>query len=329
MKSTIRGVIIALFFLSFQVQAQTTIKDIPVDSSYNPVHEWNKIKKAYPDVTIARDELPKGIAEKRNVVYTTLKATPYGDRDLHLDIFYPKSKGLHPVLIMIHGGGWRSGNKTMQVPLAQKLAEKGFVTICVEYQLLLEAKYPAAIHNIKSAIRWARANADSYGIDSDKIAISGSSAGGQLATLTGMTNGVPEMEGAQGNENFSSDIQAVIDIDGVLNFMAPNSLNLKRSANSPDIQWLGGSFEEKPLIWKEASPIYWVNENSVPVLFINSGFPRFHAGQDEMISMMKRFDIYTDVKAFDINVHPFWLFEPWISQTADYMDTFLNKVFRD
>ncbi|OYX82128.1 MAG: hypothetical protein B7Y83_15850 [Flavobacteriales bacterium 32-34-25] len=212
-------------------------------------------------------------------------------------------------------------------PKIQKLAAKGIVTVCVEYQLLQEAKYPAAVFNIKSAVRWMRANADKYGIDPDKIAISGCSAGGQLALLVGLTNGVEAKEGNQGDLGFSSSIQAIVDLDGVVDFMAPLSLNLNRKADSPDVQWLGGTFYEKPEIWKDASPIFWANEKSCPILFVNSGFPRFHAGQDELIGMMKDWKIYTEVHKFDIQLHTFWLFNPWIDPTVNYINDFLIKVF--
>lgn len=94
------------------------------------------------------------------------------------------------------------------------------------------------------------------------------------------------------------------------------------------MEWLGGSFENKPAVWKEASPIFWANQStSVPILFLNSGFSRFHAGQDELIGMMKEWEIYYEVHRFDIRMHPFWLFHPWAGQTVDYMSIFLRKVF--
>jgi acetyl esterase/lipase len=229
---------------------------------------------------------------------------------------------------MIHGGGWRSGNKSMQVPMAQRIASKGFVTAAVEYQLSLEAKYPAAVYNIKAAIRWLRANADKYGIDTAKITISGCSAGGQLAALTGMTNGLSRFEGDQGETGFKSDVDAIIDIDGVLDFLSPSSLNLIRKPDSPDIEWLGGSFSQKPDTWKEASSIFWVNAKSVPVQFLNSGYSRFHSGQDEMIGMMKELNIYTEVHKFDVQIHPFWLFNPWMETATDYMVEFMKKVLK-
>ena len=309
--------------IGLYINAQT---NIPIDSSYNIPREQRKFAKKYPYAFAAKDSLPQGVNEYRDVIYLTLNDTPFGKRDLHLDIFKPEKKGPLPALIMVHGGGWRSGNKNMQVPMAQMIAKQGFVTIAVEYQLSLEAQYPAAVHNIKAAIRWVRANAEKYNINPDKIAISGCSAGGQLAALIGMTNGIDQFEGNMGNLEYSSDVQAIMDIDGVLNFLAPSSLNLKRKANSADISWFGGSFYEKPEIWKEASSIYWANENSVPILFLNSGYSRFHAGQDELIGMLKEWGVYHEVYKFNIKVHPFWLFHPWVDETVLYMTDFLNKV---
>ena len=144
--------------------------------------------------------------------------------------------------------------------------------------------------------------------------------------LAGLTGNVKSKEGDHGHEDYSSAAQAIIDIDGVVDFMAPMSLNLDRKPDSPDIEWLGGSFYERPDIWKDASPIFWANKNSPPILFINSGYSRFHAGQDELIGMMKEWGIPTEVHKFDVQVHPFWLFEPWMPQTVDYMEAFLRKT---
>lgn len=302
---------------------------IPADTTYNLARVYRETIDAYPYITPVTDSVPNGVIAERNIVYSTLPETRYGERKLHLDLFRPEEKGKYPALIMVHGGGWRAGNKSLQVPMAEMIAAKGFVTVAVEYQLSLEAKYPAAVHNIKAAIRWMRANAEEYGIDPDRIFISGCSAGGQLAALVGMTNGVERFEGKMGYGDFSSDIQAVIDIDGVINFMAPKSLNLERSSDSPDIEWLGGSFEEIPAIWKAASSAYWVNENSVPILFLTSGFPRFTAGKDELIGSYKELGIYCEAYQFKVNVHPFWLFHPWADMAVNYMVDFMNKVMPD
>ena len=299
---------------------------IPADTTFNVPRVHRQIKNDFPYAIPAKDQVPEGVIDARNLVYATLEDTPFGKRDLHLDLFRPEKEGKYPALIMVHGGGWRAGKKDMQVPMAQMIAARGFVTVTVEYQLSLEAKYPAAVHNIKAAIRWMRANAEKYAIDPDRIAISGCSAGGQLASLTGLTNGIERFEGTMGVVNYSSEVQAIIDMDGVINFMAPLSLNLNRRPDSPDVQWLGGTFYERPDLWKEASPAYWANENSVPMLFLNSGFPRFSAGQYELISMLDEWGIYNRVQRFNVEVHPFWLFHPWIDESVNYMVGFMDHV---
>lgn len=302
-------------------------KPIPIDSSYSVANVYKQISNDYPMAVPAIDSLPANVIADRNVVYATLLNTPFGKRDLHLDVFRPKETGKHPVLIMIHGGGWKSGNRSMQVPMAEMIAGKGFVTVTVEYQLLMEAKYPAAVYNIKSAIRWVKANAAKYNIDTTKVAISGCSAGGQLASLVGLSNGIAPMEGNQGVMTASSNVKAIIDVDGVLDFLAPSSLNLVRKPGSVDIEWLGGTYEEKPITWKEASGIFWATkETAVPMLFLNSGYSRFHSGQDELIGMMNEWNVYTEVHKVNIQVHPFWLFHPWVDPTVDWMAAFLHKV---
>jgi len=215
------------FILALQpLLAQNQIREIPRDTTYSIARVYRQIKKDYPYAIPVQDNLPAGVVAFRDIVYATLPETPYGKRDLHVDLFCPEKAGKYPVLILIHGGGWRAGEKSMEVPMAQMIAAKGFVTIAVEYQLSLEAKYPAAVHNIKAAIRWLRANAEKYNIDPERIAISGTSAGGQLAMLVGMTPGIEKLEGNMGVTGYSSAVQAIIDVDGVVDFMAPMSLNL-------------------------------------------------------------------------------------------------------
>jgi len=308
------------------LQAQSSVS-FPLDTTYTTYSTWQKIKKKYPDVRIPDVLKTTELMEHKNLVYATLTDSTHSTRALHLDIFRPSKAGKYPALIMIHGGGWRSGNKSMEALMAQRIALKGYVAIPVEYRLSLEARFPAAIYDIKAAVRWVKANADKYSIDTARIAIEGSSAGGQLATLVGMTNNVPAFEGAEGLTSNACSIQAVIDIDGVVDFLAPASLKIPRKPDSPDAYWLGGMFEEKPLRWKEASPIFWVNEHAVPMLFITSSQPRYHAGRDEMIDLLNQYTVYTESHNIPDSPHSFWLFDPWFNPTINYTLKFLEKVF--
>ncbi len=293
------------------------------DTTYTVYQTYNKLIKHYPQIKIVYPVTSNKIISNEDIVYKTVNT----ERSLHMDIYKPAKKGKYPALVMIHGGGWRSGNKSMERPMAQHIAENGFVTIAVEYRLSLEAKYPAAVHDIKAAIRFLKDNAEKYNIDTTKIAIEGESAGGHLAMLVAMTNNIESFEGDKNGSKSTSTVQAGVDVDGVLNFLAPNSLNMPRKPESADVFWLGGTFETKPLLWKEASSIYWAGKNSVPVLFICSTQPRFHAGRDEMIDILNQNGVYSESHTIPDTPHSFWLFDPWFEPTQKYIIAFLNKVF--
>jgi pectinesterase len=296
----------------------------PIDTSYTVAQTYTKLVKKYPFIQPVKPVVTEEkIIVTEELVYKTVSA----DRALHLDIYQPAKKGKYPALIMVHGGGWRSGNKSMERPLAQQLALYGVVSIPVEYRLSPEALYPAAIHDIKASIRFVKANAEKYNIDTTKVAISGESAGGHLAILVAMTNNVALFEGDKQGMKASSTIQAAIDVDGIVDFLAPNSLNMERKRESADVSWLGSFFYENPLLWKEASPIYWAGKNSVPVLFVCSSVPRFHAGRDELIDILNQNGIYSETHTLKDAPHSFWLFHPWFEPTKRLILKFLHKVF--
>jgi acetyl esterase/lipase len=317
--------------LVFSLFAQSTEqKPIPCDTSFTPYQVWIKIKKEFPDAKIVKPQLPEGVIAVEDVVYTTLPDSPYGKRDLHLDIFRPEKKGKYPALLLIHGGGWRSGNKTMDVPLAQQIAVRGYVTATVEYRLSPEALYPAAVYDINAAIRFLRANAKKYNIDPDRIAISGSSAGGQLAALIGMTGDAKKFEGNDRVKSVSSKVQAIIDIDGVLDFTDPNESAKDTDPSKPSAgaYWFGATFNQAPEKWIEASPLIYAGRNTPPVLFVNSALPRFHAGRDSVIAVLDKYHIYNEVHTIPNTPHPFWLFHPWFEPTVEYMIAFLDKILK-
>jgi len=318
-----------LIFAGVEVYAQT--KPIPRDTSYTPYSAWVKIKKHYPNVTRVYPHLPEGVKAENNIVYATLPNTPYGKRDLHLDLFRPEKPGDYPALVLVFGGGWRTGSKEAQVPMAQQIAAKGYVTAAIEYRLSPEALYPAAVYDIKAAIRYLRANADKYGIDPNKIAISGSSAGGQLAALVGMTSDVKKFEGDEGNNDVSSKVQAIIDMDGILDFTTPSESlgdNIP-GKHSAGYYWFGATLKEARDKWVEASPMIYTGKDSPPILFINSAQPRFHAGRDSVISVLNTFNIYTEVHTIPNSVHSFWQVHPWFEETVGYMVDFLNRKFKE
>src|SRR5438309_7052826 len=104
-----------------------------------------------------------------------------GGRDLRCDVYSPTGGGDHPAILLLHGGAWRAGTRSMVEAFGRRLAEAGFVAVASEYRLTPEAAWPAQIHDVKAAIRWMRASAGDLGIDPARLAILGRSAGGHLA----------------------------------------------------------------------------------------------------------------------------------------------------
>ena len=295
--------------------------EIPRDTSYTIQSNYIKLKKKYPFVTPIEPKLPKKVKAQTEVIYKTING-----RALHLDMFYPakKKKSKYPGVVLIHGGGWSSGSKAHQVPMAQQLAARGYVAAAVEYRLSPEAKYPAAVEDLKEAIRWMRAHAKDYGLDTNRIAALGASAGAQLASLLGTTNGMSKMEGSTSYPNYSSNIQAVVNVDGIVSFVHPEADAEGAAAG----KWLGGSRTEAANNWKAASPLEYVNKQTPPFIFINSAIPRFHAGRDDMIQLLNSFGIYKETHTIDNSPHSFWLVHPWFETTLEYTVQFLDKVFK-
>jgi pectinesterase len=294
------------------------------DTSHNLQVEYLKIRKTHPQVTMASPIAPGLINEKRSIAY----CKPAG-RDLMLDVFCPakRKKSNRTAIIIIHGGGWRSGDRSMFHSMAQRLASMGYTCFTPEYRLSTEALYPAAVHDLKSVIRWVRKHAASYNIDADRIVVAGHSAGGQLAALIGATNGISAFEGSACNPERSSAVQAVIDIDGTLAFIHPESGEGDDSKRiSAGTHWFGFSKTANPELWKQAAPLTHAGKHTPPTLFINSNVPRMHAGRDDYIRILHQYKIYTEVKTFDAP-HSFCLFEPWFTPTIQYMDDFIKKVF--
>lgn len=262
-----------------------------------------------------------------NVVYCKV-----GDRPLSLDVFYPKQtyfKGKLPIVVMIHGGGWRSGNRTMHWPMAQKLAARGYVVVTAEYRLSTEAVYPAGVNDIKSAIKYIRANADTYHGDASKVSVWGYSAGGQLAALIGTTNNSPIYKGDGCNDNYTDAVQAIIDVDGILAFIHPESGEGDDSKKtSSATYWFGAAKTARPDLWQQASALNHVSKLTPPILFINSSVDRMHAGRNDIIKKLDSLHIYHEIHAFSDAPHTFIMFEPWFTPALNYAADFLDRTFK-
>ncbi len=293
-----------LFWVLIVICFNFGFSQVTKDTSYTINSEYSKQIKKFPFIEIVQSKINKQVIEKNDIVYKTVL-----NRAVHLDAYLSDSKTILPAVILLHGGGWNSGNKSMMRPLAQEIASKGYQCFALEYRLADEAIYPAAIEDVIAAIDYLIDNANDFAIDTRNIAVLGCSSGGQMASLIGT--------------KFNQNIKAIINLDGILAFHHPESHEGKAASH-----WLGGTYEQKSDVWHDASALSHVNKNTPSFLFINSQYKRFHAGRDEMIAKMKTFNIDTKIETIHDSPHSFWLFHPWFEKTTNYIVTFLNEKLK-
>ncbi len=330
MKKIISIFVVSSITVSCYAQSLAGVTGKP-DTSYNTNAAYRSVIKTHPNATIVPEFKSSSFNEKKNIVYCNLCSNS-GERKLLLDAFCPKekTKTKRIAIIIIHGGGWRSGNRRQHYPLAQHLADLGYVCFTPEYRLSTEALYPAAVYDLKSAIRWVRKNAKKYNIDTAKITVLGFSAGGELAAFLGATNENVSFEGTEGQLNYSSKVNAVVDIDGTLSFVhAESGEGDDSKRTSAATYWFGFSKKENIELWTQASPLTHAGKHAPPTLFINSSVDRMHAGREDYIRILNGYNIYTEVQRFENSPHHFCLMNPWFEPTVKYTDEFLKKIFSD
>jgi acetyl esterase/lipase len=190
-----------------------------------------------------------------------------GGEELQLDLYAPKdASGPLPAVLIFHGGGWSSGSREQMRPLAAVLASQGYVAATVDYRLAPRHKFPAQIQDAKCSVRWLRANAQRYQIDSERMGALGFSAGAHLVLLLGLTQDKDGMEGEEGNPEQSSRIQAVINIAGPADLARPEWPDSTRRLI---YDFLGGTREQIPGTYRAASPLAYIHRGAPPVLTIH------------------------------------------------------------
>ncbi len=300
----------------------------PSTNSYTPENTFHKLVEHYPYISIAKPDFSSAVIEIKDINYVR-----YGDRELKLDLYLPALNigAKRPAVLFIHGGGWRSGYRTNFTPFAVAMAKRGYAAATISYRLSEEALYPAAIHDAKAAVRWLRLNAEKYKIDADKIAVAGGSAGGQIASLVGVTAGLDKFDHQAAKSQISSDVQAIVNIDGLSDFTSAAARFYEddpRKNPSAAGAWFGGRYNEKTEVWNEASPIFYVSENTPPMLFLLSSQERFSLGYAEMVARLTEKGIAHQVTKLPHTPHSFWLFDPWLQPSVEIVAQFLDKQFK-
>ena len=203
-----------------------------------------------------------------------------------LDLFIPNKRmegESLPLVVWIHGGGWRSGDKKSghapnRIPALVSTGR--YLGATIGYRLSDEAQWPAQIHDCKAAIRWLRARSEKFGIHPDKIAVWGTSAGGHLASMLGTSGGLSELEGELGKHTRkSSRVQAVINGYGpsaLLQMDDHPSKIIHNAPYSPESKLIGTPIQKAKAKALEASPITHVSSDDPPFL-------HFHGTHDQLV----------------------------------------------
>jgi len=313
-----------LVFITVRSQSYDGVTGIR-DSSYNNKAAFASDVKKYPNIKLVSNFEFSTVETTKDIVYANLT-----NRPLLLDVFKPTKTASDSriAIIIIHGGGWRTGNRTQHYPLAESLANLGYVCFTPEYRLSTEALFPSAVYDLKKTVKWVRSNAKAYHINPDKIVVLGFSAGGELAAFLGTTGDMALFEGEEKPSTVSSKVNAVIDIDGTLAFIHPESGEGDDSnGTSAATYWFGYSKKENPVLWKAAAPLTYVGPNTPPTLFINSSVDRMHAGRDDYMAVLRKNSIYSEVLHFETAPHSFILYNPWFEPALKGIDNFLKTVF--
>ncbi|PWB56238.1 MAG: alpha/beta hydrolase [Anaerolineales bacterium] len=201
-----------------------------------------------------------------------------------LDIYLPDGfPAPYPVILQLHGGAFMGCDKAdMQVvPMLEGL-KRGYAVVATNYRLSWQAKFPALVQDVKAAVRWIRANADRIGIDAQRVAAWGGSAGGYLASMLGVSEGIAELEDKElGNPEQQCNVQAVISWYGPNDFMKmdaqleenglkPPDDQLHCGPNSPESLLLGHTIIEVPELVKAANPETYIRKGAPP-FFLQHG----------------------------------------------------------
>jgi acetyl esterase/lipase len=229
-------------------------------------------------------KIPDHMQAMRDIEYSANNGQPQ-----LLDLYFPKEyNGKVPVIIWVHGGGWKNGSKEKAKGLW--LVEHGFAIASINYRLIPDHQWPAQINDCRAAVRFLRSNAAKYGLDGKNIAAWGSSAGGHLVAVLGSQD-LPK------DEKISSRVQAVLDWFGPVDLltMPPNVVSPKRTleqvSKSNGALLLGSTVRDVPKLAKEASPFWNVSADDSPFLIMHGdedpGVPieqshRLHAKQKKM-----------------------------------------------
>ena len=233
---------------------------------------------------------------------------------LKLDLILPKKQKMNTLIIVIHGGGWKQGNKESYRPHGCWLAQQGYAVAVISYRLSGAAKFPAQVKDVLDSVKWLKDKQSKYRYNAENIVVLGGSAGATLAGLAAV---------------YSEDISASIVIAGPM-YMGQESRAALASVDEESNSYLfiGGSYSEQPRKYDQASVSEQIHPKCPPFFLIGEGaksLERIEFG-GKIIPKLEQYDIAYDTLILSGGVHGQWNYEPWFSITMNQIDDFIERV---
>ncbi len=227
------------------------------------------------------------VRKAKNIPYRAANLA-FGTGVQQLNVYSPRRvKQPAPVLIFIHGGSWRSGNKKLYYYLGKRLARKGVVAVVIDYPLSPEAQYNEMAHSAAQAVQWTHENIADYGGDPDRIVVSGHSAGGHLAALITVRDAYFDTLG------MANPIRGVVLIDA-----AGLDMYGYLSERAPEERKYQTTFTKDPATWKAASPLYHLHGGLPPFLIYRGGktYPSIMKSNDKFVNALQPYGSLLDYR---------------------------------
>jgi acetyl esterase/lipase/sugar lactone lactonase YvrE len=272
-----------------------------------------------------------GICPMPAVDLTDIACTPQisyatvDGRKLYMDVYRPKSApNKSPAVIVVHGGGWVKGAKEKFAAFSASICRRGYVVANIEYRLGLEAKFPAAIRDCNAATAYLHTHASDIGIDPNRIAVVGGSAGGHLAGLMAAGSDLAELRHA--TVAGPNQLAAVVVMAGPME-ISPGRV-ADQSVAEPDksfaVVWFGGDAKQKPAMYKLADVASKVDAKMPPVLFL-TGSKDNPVKNKAVQAKLESLGVETELSIVEGAKHAQWNSPEFMQQFVDAIDRFLKK----
>jgi acetyl esterase/lipase len=253
-------------------------------------------------------DIPKTIRVERDITYLP------PERKEKADLYFPTEKpaeGRFSIVLLMHGGGFNDGDKARgrEIQMAVELAKHGYACMSINYKLwnkgIKRPTWPQSLHDAKTAVRWLRVNADRLGIDPERIAAFGNSAGGNLALMLASTTAEDGLEPAEPHAGISTRVRCAVDLYGALDL--PNYHDMKMFQQSRD---------ENPEVYRKASPVTYASAGDAPMLIVHgTADETVHVSQAEtMAAALAKAGVEHQLEIVPDAPHTFYL----ISKARDF-----------